>query len=44
MLEYEKNLTTNRRIELFDGLMKEIITKDFYNWLIENKFFRHIVK
>ena len=39
MLEYEKNLTTNRRIELFDGLMKEIITKDFYNWLIENKFF-----
>ena len=39
MLEYEKNLTTNRRIELFYGLMKEIITKDFYNWLIENKFF-----
>lgn len=39
MLEYEKNLTTNRRIELFDGLMKEIITKDFYNWLIKNKFF-----
>lgn len=39
MLEYEKNLTTNRRIELFDGLMKEIITKDFYNWLIQNGFF-----
>lgn len=39
MLEYEKNLTTNRRIELFDGLMKEVITKEFYDWLINNKFF-----
>lgn len=39
MLEYEKNLTTNRRIELFDGLMKEKISKEFYDWLIENGFF-----
>lgn len=39
MLEYEKNLTTNRRIELFDGLMKDKISGEFYNWLIENKFF-----
>ena len=39
MLEYEKNLTTNRRIELFDGLMKEKISKEFYDWLIEKGFF-----
>lgn len=39
MLEYEKNLTTNRRIELFDGLMKDKISSEFYNWLIKNGFF-----
>ena len=39
MIEYEKKLTTNRRIELFDGLMKEKISKEFYDWLIENGFF-----
>lgn len=39
MLEYEKNLTTNRRIELFDGLMKDKISREFYDWLIKNGFF-----
>ncbi len=39
MIEYEKNLTTNRRIELFDGLMKDKISSEFYNWLIKNGFF-----
>lgn len=39
MLEYEKNLTTNRRIELFDGLMKDKISNEFYDWLIKNGFF-----
>lgn len=39
MIEYEKNLTTNRRIELFDGLMKDKISSEFYDWLIQNKFF-----
>lgn len=39
MIEYEKNLTTNRRIELFDGLMKDKISNEFYNWLIKNGFF-----
>ena len=34
MLEYEKNLTTNRRIELFNGMMKDKISDEFYNWLI----------
>lgn len=39
MIEYEKNLTTNRRIELFDGLMKDKISSEFYDWLIQNGFF-----
>lgn len=39
MLEYEKNLTTNRRIELFNGMMKDKISDEFYNWLIQNGFF-----
>lgn len=39
MLEYEKNLTTNRRIELFNGMMKDKISNEFYNWLIQNGFF-----
>lgn len=39
MIEYEKNLTTNRRIELFDGLMKDKISNEFYDWLIKNGFF-----
>lgn len=39
MLEYEKNLITNRRIELFDGLMKDKISNEFYDWLIKNGFF-----
>lgn len=38
MLEY-KNLTTDRRIELFDGMMKDKISNEFYNWLIQNGFF-----
>lgn len=39
MIEYEKNLTTNRRIELFDGLMIDKISSEFYDWLIQNGFF-----
>lgn len=39
MIEYEKNLTTNRRIELFDGLMIDKISSEFYDWLIQNRFF-----
>lgn len=39
MLEYEKNLTTNRRIELFEGLVGDKISKEFKKWLIRNGFF-----
>lgn len=38
MLEY-KNLTTDRRIELFDGIIKDKISNEFYKWLIQNGFF-----
>lgn len=39
MLENEQKLTTNKRIELFDGLIKDKISKNFYDWLIKNGFF-----
>lgn len=39
MLEYEKNLTTSRRIELFEGLIGDKISKEFKKWLIEKGFF-----
>lgn len=39
MLEYEKNLTTNRRIELFEGLVGDKISKEFKKWLTDNGFF-----
>lgn len=39
MLEYEKNLTTSRRIELFEGLIGDKISKEFKAWLTENGFF-----
>lgn len=39
MLKYEKSLTTNKRIELFDELMKDKISNKFYSWLIQNGFF-----
>ena len=32
-------MTTNRRIELFEGLMGDKISKEFKSWLIENGFF-----
>lgn len=39
MLEYEKNLTNSRRIELFEGLIGDKISKEFKKWLIEKGFF-----
>lgn len=39
MLEYEKNLTTNRRIELFEGLIGDKISNEFKRWLTDNGFF-----
>jgi 23S rRNA maturation-related 3'-5' exoribonuclease YhaM len=39
MLEYEKNLTTSRRIELFEGLVGDVLPKEFKKWLIQNGFF-----
>ena len=39
MLEYEKNLTTSRRIELFEGLIGDKISNEFKKWLTDNGFF-----
>lgn len=39
MLEYQENLTTNKRIELFMGMMNDKISKEFNEWLIKNGFF-----
>ncbi len=39
MIEYEKKLTTNRRIELFEGLIGDKISNEFKRWLTDNGFF-----
>ena len=39
MVENKENITTNKRIELFSGLISDIISKEFYDWLIKNGFF-----
>lgn len=39
MIEKEAKLTTNRRIELFEALMGDRVSKEFKKWLMENGFF-----
>ena len=39
MIEYERNLTTSRRIELFEGLIGDKISNEFKRWLTDNGFF-----